>query len=264
MAVTRALRIVVDDPDDDVSSVDLVSLRMAIEILDGTMGLGTLTATQLAQISINNAVDPSGDVAFDATLDGQTITLVNGALPAITGNMTITGPGAGLLAVSGNNADQVFQVASGAVVTISGLTIEDGNTSHGAIPSGGGIYNSGTLTLTGDVVTHNYSIGAGGGIGNFGTLTLTDSTVSYNTSAYTAGGIASSGTLTVTDSTVSHNTTLGPFSRGGGLSVAGTVTLTDSTVSDNSDPSGLPDGGGLYSSGETACDDQHRQQHVLR
>ena len=50
---------------------------------------------------------------------------------------------------------------------------------------GGGIYNSGTLTLNGSTLSGN-SAQEGGGIGNRGTLTLVNSTLSAND----AGGLA--------------------------------------------------------------------------
>ena len=55
----------------------------------------------------------------------QTITLAS-ALPTLTANMTITGPGAALVTISGNNARQVFNVGNFTVV-MSGVTIANGN-----------------------------------------------------------------------------------------------------------------------------------------
>jgi hypothetical protein len=86
---------------------------------------------------------------------------------------------------------------------------------------------------------------SGGGVSNSGIITLTDSIVSGNTvsSNYTSGGgISNGGTVTLTNSTVSGNTTSShPNSygygstSGGGISNGGTgtVTLTNSTVSGN-------------------------------
>ena len=54
-----------------------------------------------------------------------TITLTSGAL-TISDDLTITGPGAGSLAISGNNASRVFLINAGNTVEISGLTIKDG------------------------------------------------------------------------------------------------------------------------------------------
>ena len=84
----------------------------------------------------------------------------------ISTNLTIDGPGAGTLAVSGGNLVQVLSVPAGTTVAISGLTIEDGATAAGSTgptgastgsgqggtggngANGGGVMNAGTLTLT--------------------------------------------------------------------------------------------------------------------
>ncbi len=117
------------------------------------------------------AVANSGDtITFSRSLRGQTITLTSGELD-ITKSLAIDGPGASQLAVSGGGNSEVFDVASGSTVTISGLTI-----TGGTAVQGGGISNAGSLTLDGDVVTGNRAagpaattVGIGGGIYNAGT-----------------------------------------------------------------------------------------------
>ena len=104
--------------------------------------------------------------------------------------------------VSGDNAVEVFAVNSG-TVTISGLTIETGNSTVG-----GGIYNDGTMVLTNSTVSGNFASGVGGGgINNSGTMTINYSTVSGNFANEVGGGILNdnSGTMTINSSTVSGN-----------------------------------------------------------
>jgi ribosomal protein L6P/L9E len=70
------------------------------------------------------AAASSGDtINFARGLRG-TITLTSGEL-SITDSVTINGPGANELSVSGNDSSRVFEVAAGQV-SISGLTITDG------------------------------------------------------------------------------------------------------------------------------------------
>src|SRR4051812_49528975 len=89
-----------------------------------------------------------------------TITLTTGQL-MVNKNVTISGPGAPNLAISRNAANRVFRIASNRSVTISGLTITNGNT---AADDGAGIYNDhSTLTLNACSVLGN-SAGLGGGI----------------------------------------------------------------------------------------------------
>jgi hypothetical protein len=70
------------------------------------------------------AAQPGDTIVFAPGL--QTITL-SGQELEINKNLTIQGPGANLLAIDGNRQSRVFQVDAGANVTISGLTIEDGD-----------------------------------------------------------------------------------------------------------------------------------------
>ncbi len=174
--------------------------------------------------SLRYAVDeaPVGStIRFDASLRG-TILLISGDLD-IARNLTILGPGAGILSISGGKSGYIVRVILGVSVTISGLTFTDSKTSSGFID------NEGTLTLSNSTISGNTGTG-GGGISNEGTLTLSNSTVSGNSAIGGVGGISNNGTLTLSNSTVSGNTaTYG----GGGISNSGTLTLSDSTVSGN-------------------------------
>ena len=163
-----------------------------------------------------------------------TITL--GATITISDNLTITGPGSGALAIIGTGSQSDFTVGSAATATISGLTIEDGGGS-----AGGGIANSGTLTIVNTTVSGNSATYYGGGIDNSGTLTITNSTVSNNGVKYQqGGGIYNNGMLSVSGTTISNNNaTL----VGGGIDNLGTLSIANSTLSGNT--SG--DGGALYS-----------------
>ena len=74
-------------------------------------------------------------------------------------NLTITGPGATNVTVSGHNTNRVFEIATNVTVSISALSIANGlvtgtsgntnnlNQSNGGDALGGGILNAGTLTL---------------------------------------------------------------------------------------------------------------------
>ena len=193
---------------------------------------------------------PSGaTISFSKSLKGQTITLTSGEL-SINQNLTIDGLGASELAVSGGGTSQVFNVASGAKVTISGLTITDGvnNAGEFGIAYGGGIVNAGNLTLESSDVTASQAIGiiaAGGGIYNTGNLTLDHSDVTSNQvdsaeSGGSGGGIenVTGAGLTITNSVVSNNqviTSTSLFVVGGGIDnqQGATATINDSTMSGN-------------------------------
>jgi predicted outer membrane repeat protein len=178
-----------------------------------------------------------GTVGFQPGLSG-TITLTSGELQ-ITRDLTIAGPGADVITVSGNHASRVFGIFG--ALDISGLNIADGSFSGG---SGGGIFNGGTLTLTNCTLSGNSAI-VGGAIINGRTLTLTGCTVSGNF-ANSGSGIVNQGTLTVTSTTFSGNTTPG---NGGAIEngSSNTATVTNSTFSGNS--AGTSGGGGIWNSG---------------
>src|SRR6266550_2791822 len=55
----------------------------------------------------------------------QTITLTFGQIP-ITRNLTITGPGPEVLAISGNNASRILRLTGGVSVSICGMKITNG------------------------------------------------------------------------------------------------------------------------------------------
>ena len=173
-----------------------------------------------------NATADSDTINFDPNVTG-TITLTTGQLPVITENLTIAGPGASVITVSGNHAPAgIFEIASGVIVTISDLTISDG-----FVFVGGGILNNGGTVSVSNSTLSGSSSSAGGGIANLGgTVTITNSTFSGNTAS--GGGIFNQGgTVTITGSTISNN-----FAPGGGgiWNQGGTVTVTNSTISNNS------------------------------
>jgi hypothetical protein len=190
-------------------------------------GAGSLRQT----VADANAGDT---IAFALSPPCSLITLTSGAI-AIAKNLTIDGPGAGTLAVNGDdNASSVFFVDSGVTATITGLTIEGGI--DGGIQES--IGNDGTLTVTDSTISGNGGGGIQGGIGGAGPLTVTDSTISGNTGS----GIASTGPLTVTDSTISHNE--GTTPGVGGIGGVGSVAVSGSTVSENTGV-GIDAGGAL-------------------
>jgi uncharacterized repeat protein (TIGR01451 family) len=197
------------------------------------------------------------------------ILLTSGPI-SIAKNLTITGPGASAVAVSGDGLVGVFSVSSGVTdATISGLTIENGNAGSGgnglnenaSIPGnndtadvdaggnggdGGGIYNTGGLTLTDDIVSGNTT--GSGGIGGDGTISISGASdtvvIGDGGSGGDGGGIYNTGSLTLTNDTVSGNTT-GSGGNGGDDDV--TATGATDTLEIGSGNGG--DGGGIYNTG---------------
>lgn len=172
---------------------------------------------------------PGDTIGFSLTYP-VTITLTSGEL-AITKSLTLLGPGAENLAVSGNGASRVFAIGgAGTTAALSGLTVAYAYGSY--LEYGGGIYNAGTLTVTHATFSGNWA-GNGGGIYNAGILTVTHTTFSGNRAGYDGGGIYNNGTLMVTHATFSGNEAVG-LGGGGGIFNYGVVVLTNTTFSGNS------------------------------
>ena len=212
-----------------------------------------------------------GAITFANNLAGGTIRLTSGELQ-INKNLTISGPAASLLSISGENKSRVFSISAGTFVTISNLTIKNGLENKEA---GGGIINFGFLTLSDDTLSDNRSVLSGGGIANQGTLGIENCTITHN-QADSGAGISSGGTLIINRSTISNNTAKNVGSgmnyesgNGGGilweqtisvgnkgdifdsLQLYGQFILIASTISGNIASN---NGGGIWSSGKFTLD----------
>ncbi len=213
---------------------------------DGSGGITLREAIQAANtdLSVDGSTAGSGTdtIQFAAVLvGGQTITL-GGTQLLIDSNLTINGPGASALTIDGNGESVIFKVAGGKTVTISGLTITNGNADEGQY--GGGIDNNGTLTISNSTISGNSAAEFGGGIYTNGTLTISNSTIAGNSAAIHGGGIINYGPLTISNSTIAGNSAV---NEGGGIYNNGTLTISNSTISGNYADYG--DGGGIYTDG---------------
>lgn len=152
--------------------------------------------------------------------------------------------GAGAITISGNDSVPIFDITSGAEVTLESLVLVDGLGIEGAI-GGGAIVNWGNLTISNCTLSNNSSFVAGG-ILNEGSLTIINSTLSGNRATSlqngVGGAILNSGTTSIANSTLSGNTAT---RSGGGISNYMTLIVTNSTISGNSATAEESYGGGL-------------------
>ena len=215
----------------------LVSLIIVVLLLLSSLGIAgwyvffqpqpTLVTTQQdsgvgsLRWCIDN-VSSGSTITFDQHVRGI-IELTGGDLVASGGKrLTIAGPGANQLTISGGNINAHIHVTKGATLNISGLSFKNSETLIQAF-----LFNQGTLTVTDSTISDNKTTAGvtsfGGGIYNTstGTLTVTDSTFSGNSAsgkqAGQGGGIDNEGKLTMTASTLSYNSASGSNSFGGGI-----------------------------------------------
>jgi hypothetical protein len=229
-------------------------------------------------------------ITFSISTSDHTV-ILRSALPDLSTDMKITGPGANGLVVEGGGAFiRIFNVGPAASVNISGLTITSGrngglvNIYGGTVTlsnctlrnnSGSAVFNAtgGTVSISNSTLTDNVNSEAGGAISNSGKMNVTGCTIRRNLAGIKGGGVYNSGNLTLTNTTVADNRVVvaADYSPsivvdayGGGISSnAGTLTLTNCTVSGNAargregDGGGYAYGGGIFSDNDvltiTSC-----------
>ncbi len=220
-------------------------------------------------VAAANATADNDTVEFDAGVFAAPQTIILAGMQLIVSNngtLTINGPEASELTISGNNVTRVFLINAGANAVINTVKITSGSSNFGggfvnlgdltvnnvtvtgntSVNGGGGfrVEPNSTTTINSSIVSNNSSVN-GGGIDSFGNaaININDSTVSGNTASNASGGVANTGTLIANDSIFSDNRAVG--FTGGGIGNFGTATINGSTIRNNSAPGNS--GGGIYS-----------------
>ena len=249
-----------------VTSAETITVNTTADNLTGGDGRCTLRE---ALANVNAAADTTSGDCTAGTGAGDTVTF-NLPLPTktrsatikltlgeldIQHDVTITGPTAGWLHVSGGRASRVLNISAGTMVAVSGLTVEQG---RGVI--GGAVYNNGSLTLTSCTLKKNGRAGYGkcwgGAIYNDGNLTLTNCLIKQN-KADVGGGIENKDgrTLTATNTAFEANRARcgGAIDSESNVTPA-TVTLTNCTLIKNKSrecSGGIENGGNVILTNST-------------
>jgi len=148
-------------------------------------------------------------------------TLTVGASSPGPGNIVIDGAGPGRTVISGGRAFRVMTVRASATAGLDAVQITEGHV--GPDVYGGGVYNSGRLTIAGSAIDDNVA-GAGGGVDNAGgSLVVTGSSIEHNSGGGWGGG---------------------GIQNGGPRNVAGSVLVVSSTITGNSTFANW--GGGIF------------------
>ncbi len=258
---------------------------LRLEPLEYRIVMDTYTVTRLSDLGKGRSV--FGDLRYCITQAnanpgedliifgvGGTINLTS-ALPDVSDDLIIAGPGADQVNVRrgtfGNY--RVFTIATGVNAQIYSLTISNGHFSNmgGSSTWGGGIRNSGVLTLGASTVRDNQVVGfgavgkRGGGISNEGIMLIFDSTISGNTNNASSdnttpetargGGIYNhtGASLTILNSTIAGNSAIvtgganNNHASGGGIDGGGFEEIRNSTISANTASSNLQGTAGVDS-----------------
>lgn len=213
------------------------TLRAAIEEANSLPGPDTI-------------VLPAGTYQLDLAGAGEDHALT-GDLD-ITDSVVLLGAGAENTFIDGRGLDRILDITrKNITVTVSGVSLRNGllavnrqSTEQG----GGGVKNSGKLTvenssLTGNHVQGEGSANTGGGISNNGRCTITNSIIENN-SAGRGGGLTNleGAVLNISGSTLSGNRA----PEGGGILNSGDLKATNVTFSNNNlNPAGYSVGGAI-------------------
>jgi hypothetical protein len=266
---------------DDADDCPFTSVQAAINAASagGTVTIckGTYEGNVTISRNLTLAADQGEDVEMEGTGSGSVVTVPAGVTAFIQG-LVITGGagspddrgflrGGGILnsgTLTVTNCDIVHNTAQlggglynddGAELTIVNSGVVNRTfVSENSGGDGGGIYNTGNLTISGGAeVLDNDADGNGGGIFNQGQVTIDEGNVIGNTAAGDGGGIMNLvGSLTIrNNSFVADNkaTNSGGFGGGGGgiyNEFGATLTISGSSVSANEADE---QGGGIFNIG---------------
>ena len=241
---------------------------------EGEMSFGTLTVTNSSFINnsssigggicnwgnstINNCVITDNNIHNDESSYEYSYDNGGGGIFTEYGSLTVVD------SIVSNNNGLYF---GGGIFAKSGtLSISNTPISGNTATFGGGVFNSGMLTITDCEIFNNSAAESGGGILNgrdfsnlevsIGSLSIFNSSI-FNNISSSGGGIYNSGNTTITNCELSQNAVIFPESAGGDdsyinygslggggvYSYSGYLTITDSTITNNN---GLYFGGGVY------------------
>jgi len=216
----------------------------------GVALLRSVAPAAAATITVSVDADSGAGSLRQAISDAETGDTIEIASPVslttaqltIDKNLTLVGIGGrrtiARSALTGTPQFRIFAIGAAVTATLSNLSITNGYL-RGADNKGGGIYNAGTLTVTGCAISGNTAFtdqsavpADGGGIAsNAGSLTVTNCIIDGN-SGYNGGGIyCLGGSLSVTGSSFSRNQA---FQEGGAINANNVPTITSSSFTANS------------------------------
>jgi RHS repeat-associated protein len=242
----------------DIGAVEYNPLNFLVDEL--TDGAGT---TLQEAITAANANPGHDTITFSSGLDfSAAVDITLSAELDVTGDLTIIGPGADQLTISGNDTYRILDLAAGTNVRLVGLTLTGGSAAGagGAIRAlgdeltleecqildstattdGGGIYTTGRVNLLESSLSGNSATDGGALMLNGASAFIRQSTISGNSATNGAAiALETSADATIVQSTIANNTAI---ANGGGLKITSSnVLLQNTLVADNSATTAYPD-----------------------
>jgi hypothetical protein len=221
------------------------NLTLRRSVADGTPAFRILTieshgTVHISGLTLSNGIAPVGTPSR------------GGGLALLSGHASLTD-----CVVSGNSAGSAGFGGGVYTEVDSSLELDNCVISGNEAGNGGGIFNSGSLTVNYCTIAENNArstSGGGGGIfnGGNGNMTVLNSAIINNRSSASGGGVFHNGDFVsaIINSTISGNSANGtgkiPINKpmgGGGICTLSTLSVTNSTITSNT---ALSVGGGNY------------------
>ena len=200
------------------------TLRSAIQTANAVAGLNTIVLEPGTYVLNLAGADEDASATGDLDITRQLVILGNGATIQMTGNN-----------------DRVFDVLASGTLTLRDVTI-----TGGMATAGGGLRNSGSLSITSSTVSQN-SAGNGGAIASSGgSVELVNATITTNTATNGAGLDISGGSVSLLHVTITANAA---SNSAGGLRLTGSATagITNTIIAGNTASASSPDVSGRFS-----------------
>jgi CSLREA domain-containing protein len=232
--------------------VPLVALALSLRMPLAAHAAGTIVVNSLSDIqtadgscTLREAISAANynlpvDTCAAGTWGGTDIISFSISGTIVLGNnlprtyeyqkLTIRGPGADRLTISGSNALQILSVSGW--LNLENVTIANASGSDNPyIPNGGGILNYGTLNVTNSIFSGNRADEGGAIFNHNGTLNVTGSTFTSNRADEGGAIFNHNGTLNITGSTFTGDSWI--MMGGAIFNGSGTLNVTGSTFISN-------------------------------
>ncbi len=186
---------------------------------------------------VNGATGADVEGGFITVAEGSNFRLANST---IAGDGAVVGKGGAIYnagrttlesTVKPMTIDNVGATEGGAIYNVGTITINGVEIKYVSGGTGAGLYNAGTATLAGAKINNATASANGGGVYNTGVLSVTKASEITSNVATNGAGLYNTGNVTLVNSTISDNTA--SVNGGGVYNAGGTTSMTTAKVFGN-------------------------------